>query len=143
MRFGSYIAYAGLTLLGACHAVPPAYPTPADKQEVASAKAPSSQAAAEATAASVIKAQLRDPESARITFSPVKHGTVILFDIHNNGYFLCGTVNAKNAYGGYAGAEDYVVYLSHFYPDSDGTAVLDTHGTGALHNVCLTFWRAD
>jgi hypothetical protein len=49
--------------------------------------------------------QLRDPESARYTFDVVKRtGDAII---------VCGTVNAKNGYGGYVGRQSFFSFIEN------------------------------
>ncbi|GLW38468.1 hypothetical protein Pcaca04_24040 [Pectobacterium carotovorum subsp. carotovorum] len=50
-----------------------------------------------------VRATLKDPTSAIFESFYVKSG-------ENNGY-ICGTVNAKNSYGGYIGRKNYYVYV--------------------------------
>lgn len=56
-----------------------------------------------ALAKTAILAKLKDPESAQ--FSKMR--------LSNDGQYVCGFVNAKNSYGGYAGAKEFVVSLSN------------------------------
>ncbi|KHE04764.1 MULTISPECIES: hypothetical protein [Citrobacter] len=52
---------------------------------------------------SLVKETLKDPESAK--FESFFHSSG-----ENDGY-VCGTVNAKNSYGGYTGKKKFYVYL--------------------------------
>lgn len=62
-----------------------------------------------------VKARLKDPDSATFEwpnefrgggYTPLAHG-------HVNGYFTCGSVNAKNGYGGYVGKTAVIVVVSN------------------------------
>lgn len=73
-----------------------------------------------------IKGQLRDPESAQ--FSDSIYGTRFA-DSSAEPDAFCGSVNAKNAYGGYVGHTNFAVYgNSVFMPEEavswEGIAVL-------------------
>ena len=58
----------------------------------------------------VVRSLLKDPESAR--FGPIRKGV---------GDAWCGSVNAKNGFGGYVGAERFVVSPSGlFVTERDG-----------------------
>lgn len=61
----------------------------------------------------LLKLKLRDPESARFSLNILKPGAV------------CGLVNAKNAYGGYAGSEPWL------YLPQTGQALLLGEGDSA------------
>lgn len=50
-----------------------------------------------------VKSTLKDPTSAIFESFYVKSG-------EGNGY-VCGTVNAKNSYGGYVGRKNYYIYI--------------------------------
>jgi hypothetical protein len=53
-----------------------------------------------------IKATLKDPDSARFSWpNEFRNGSYKPFGFHRRvfGWYTCGTVNAKNSYGGYAG----------------------------------------
>jgi len=63
------------------------------------------------------KGRLIDPTSPIYTFTqPVKrwHGGVVIFGIERGyGWRVCGTVNAKNRFGGYTGAQLFYVLIRH------------------------------
>lgn len=50
---------------------------------------------------------LKDPMSAQISCGDVNTGWMRAMNGLNYGYFITCSVNAKNSYGGYTGAEDY------------------------------------
>lgn len=53
----------------------------------------------------LVAKQLKDPESAR--FNDVKS--------EGNGLITCGSVNAKNGFGAYAGATQFMVWKDHVF----------------------------
>lgn len=82
-----------------------------------------------------IAARLVDPESARISWlgqyhkgewKPFLQGRVA-------GYVACGTVNARNRMGGYAGAVSFVVVIDY---DRVLFAELDSRGGGLIAESC-------
>ena len=83
------------------------------EQAAADYGTPMEQAEAEAAAEAHIKARLKDPGSAVFTWKPIYAGYLRGAPIVGRktiyGYLLDGTVNAKNSFGGYTGAEPYQV----------------------------------
>lgn len=61
-----------------------------------------------------IKSRLKDPDSARFEW-PYAFGrtSAALSPNAPDGWFTCGSVNAKNAYGGYAGKTAVMVVISN------------------------------
>jgi len=55
----------------------------------------------------LINNTLKDPQSAIYRHGSCKRGYLQLGNDYVFGYLLQGTVNAKNSFGGYAGATDY------------------------------------
>lgn len=86
---------------------------PVTQSELAAADygAPQSQDQAVAAAVSWLESYLKDPYSAHYTWQPIYKGIVTTSMLdggrHLPGYILDGTVNAKNSYGGYTGAQDF------------------------------------
>lgn len=82
---------------------------------------------------------MRDPDSARFTHGRMQQGYwTELFGPRHWGYFACGTVNARNGFGGYAGPTSFVaVYkrgvIVHAYADSEagGLTSIQCRNAGA------------
>ena len=75
---------------------------------------PISQDEAEKIARVVIGSTLKDPQSAQYSWLPIERGWLYTYSVwsgemHAFGYLLEGTVNAKNAFGGYVGQRVYKV----------------------------------
>jgi hypothetical protein len=75
---------------------PPRPPTKAELAYSAQLKAEADEPVLKADAERIVRAVLRDPDSARFGSSIVRNGTV------------CGYVNAKNAFGGYTGPREFL-----------------------------------
>jgi len=58
-----------------------------------------------------VGAGLRDPYSAVWTYTTPQEGWRNVFGKRLNGWLVCGTLNAKNAFGGYVGARPYTALL--------------------------------
>jgi hypothetical protein len=84
--------------------------------KLAAAKAPASEKAAQEAVKVFFNKTLRDPESARYSFQPMVRGQAHSRDDQRPlvGWFMCGTINSKNGFGGYAGQAPWIVY---FKPD--------------------------
>jgi hypothetical protein len=63
----------------------------------------------------MVVSSLKDPESAR--FKELHHV--------GDGRALCGMVNSKSAYGGYAGFRSFVADAEGIYWSGDGSAAVD------------------
>ena len=86
------------------------------------------QEVAETAAKAFFNTRLKDPESARYSFSPLYKGYIPGSRMRGKnlevGYLLDVNVNAKNSYGGYVGAKPYkflirndqVVQVMEVYP---------------------------
>ncbi len=72
-----------------------------------------SQAHAESVAEKVVRSRLKDPESARFSWSPLEQGWFVGARKRTTRFAwrLYGTVNAKNSYGGYAGRTPWCFYF--------------------------------
>jgi hypothetical protein len=103
----------GLAAAG-CQTTSAPLPTPA-------ATASIDDATAFAKAKEAVVASLKDPDSAK--FGPaITRKTIIsssFLDMGQHRDIVCGTVNAKNSYGGYTGQSQYA------YMVKDGTVVID------------------
>lgn len=105
-----FIAAAGLTL-AACT-------SPGASREMAAAPAATvSDAQAFAAAKTALLASLKDPDSAKLS------------DMRRSGSFVCGRVNSKNGFGGYAGNGTFSV-------DSAGEVLI------AGESVGLAVWSS-
>jgi len=94
----------------------------------------------------IISPRLLDPYSAMFTFTRPKKGWNGMGSEPIYGWFLCGTVNAKNRLGGYVGAQpfyamirnDVVVRLVHqgiTIPDSFSLGMLSAN-RGFYDGIC-------
>ena len=127
------------------------------QEEVASAIAapqPSSEAAAHAAAMAYFNGSLFDPEAARWKFLPLKNSVFAISFMgrgvfaengyirnHGNraaGWFMCGFVNGKNRFGGYAGEQPFFVYFSPATRD----AVVEGDVGDAAAAVCGAVYKA-
>ena len=111
-----------LTIASACASGPPK----ADELARADYGSPIVQQDAETKATAWLGTALRDPDSLRASWEPVKQGWQRDFggDLYF-GYRMAGRVNAKNGFGGYAGAQQYVFMffngnLAHVWKPTDG-----------------------
>ena len=108
---GRAIAAALALLCTGCIMVTPPGHAPLSGAEIRGADygLPISQGEAEALATAWLGEVLRDPESMRATWGPVREGWQrgpagdVFF-----GYRMEARINAKNAYGGYTGAQSYL-----------------------------------
>lgn len=103
------VIFVGISLL--CAGCAPATPLP----PVALAED------ADAAVQSAIRARLRDPESAK--FSRMRAGT----DAKDGATVVCGMVNSKNGFGGYAGPAPFQVRAKGGSYQIDA---IDTAGSG-------------
>lgn len=99
-------------------------PTAAELEQ-ADYGSPITQEDAEAQATAWLQSVLRDPESLRVSWDPLLKGWRNHFGETYFGYRLPATVNAKNGFGGYSGAEPYEFMffngrLAHVWKPSDG-----------------------
>lgn len=81
-------------------------------------KPSNAQAQAKAFALAVVIPTLKDPESARVEgISPALLGTCKnIFGPSRRGWFVELRINARNSFGGYAGAETYDVWFENGRP---------------------------
>lgn len=88
-------------------------PPPITKAQLAAMDygSPMTQDQAVGAAVAWLNSYLKDPYSAHYTWQPVYKGVVTTSIMEGRqqlpGYILDGTVNAKNSYGGYTGAQDF------------------------------------
>jgi len=94
------------------------------EENAAKDKSPPSQKVAEAAVKRHFEKTLRDPESARYSFDPWARGVITPFwssplltgrgpaTWKIGGVFVCGMVNSKNGFGGYAGRSPFAVRLT-------------------------------
>ena len=113
-RFARTLLAPALLAVASCQTGPPT----TDELAHADYGSPISQEDAQAKATAWLQATLKDPDSMRAEWSPVKQGwqRETLGDLHF-GYRMAASVNAKNSFGGYVGARPYVFLLL------DGTLV--------------------
>src|SRR5690349_7663897 len=81
-------------------------------------KPPNAEAKARAFAMAIVKPSLKDPESARVeSISSAHFGTCKnVFGPSRQGWYVALTINARNSFGGYAGAEPYYVWFENGRP---------------------------
>lgn len=118
-------AVAGLAVAGCAETA-----TLADRQSADYGRE-MSQAECETVARNNVLPYLKDPQSARITYSEcrksVAHSVPIFGLPKQAGYRIVANVNAKNSFGGYTGAQPWVMWLK------DGKAIRRTQPVdGAL-----------
>ena len=89
-----------------------------------------------------LRRSLVDPESARITvsfgFTP-RPATWTIWGVPTTGLFTCGTVNAKNGFGGYTGPKTFVGVIT---PDGSVTTTIDSDRSPLLGTICIQALRA-
>ncbi len=89
-----------------------------------------------------LRSSLIDPESARITvsfgFTP-RLATWTIWGVPTTGYFTCGTVNAKNGFGGYTGPKTFIGMIM---PDGTPSATIDSDKSPLLGTICLQALQA-
>lgn len=102
------------------------------QQDIQSADygAAADQGVAENAAKSFFNTRLKDPESARYSFSSIYKGYIPGSRIQGRnleaGYLLDVNVNAKNSYGGYVGAKPYKVLIRN----GQVVQVMEVHPSG-------------
>ena len=103
MRIKSIIAAAAAVQLSACGLVTPSLqdlssadygPQPTQEIELATVRAQ-------------VSPKLKDPYSAMYECAPARHGWTNTMGHLQYGWLVVCTVNGKNSYGGYAGAEEH------------------------------------
>ena len=121
-RFARTLLAPALLAVASCQTGPPT----TDELAHANYGSPISQEDAQAKATAWLQATLKDPDSMRAEWSPVKQGwqRETLGDLHF-GYRMAASVNAKNSFGGYVGARPYVFMfsngaLAHVWAATDG-----------------------
>jgi hypothetical protein len=121
------IIFAGVLALlnGACAAAPQPVSTPIVEAPVS---APMATKADIPKAHSAVMRMLKDPESVRFSGEFLKPGAV------------CGNVNSKNSYGGYAGVTPYVYIVSsdqsYEIEGDDITSMENLPALGKLERFC-------
>jgi hypothetical protein len=108
--------------LAACQSGPPT----ADELSRADYGTPIAQEEAEAKATDWLGTVLKDPDSLRAEWEPIEKGWQRDFggDLYF-GYRLAASINARNSFGGYVGAQPYVFMffngaLAHVWKPTDG-----------------------
>lgn len=100
-------------LLSGCNPAPRGY----ELDEAKKAISPPSQPAAEQATLDYFRDVLRDPDSAKFEFWPIKNGVwATPGGGRFYGWFMCGKLNAKNAYGGFTGYKTFLVYFDPANP---------------------------
>ena len=121
--------------------------SPAEQQRAAYALQPSSQAAIEHAVVTYFSDILVDPDSAKFRLLPPMQGHVIRGTFYDQnrmfGWFVCGTVNAKNRMGGYAGQSEFFAYFNPARRDEIAFATIDRPGAErAATNSCQDVYRS-
>jgi hypothetical protein len=81
-------------------------------QEARSVQAPADIRLVQDAVIGSIKEKVKDPDSARFKFGPLQRGAI--YDspsLNMSGLFMCGYVNSKNSFGGYAGDTRFFAHL--------------------------------
>lgn len=114
--------------------------TNADLKAAREAIPPVSESAADDAAAEAVKGILKDPDSAKLSYFPMQRGAFRFGDTLMTGFFVCGTVNAKNSYGGYVGQRVFFAHLAETIP-TFATALIDS-GDGTIAQLCSSIVKA-
>lgn len=113
MRVLGIIALAGLAGCATYE------PTPDVIAQGRAAAPPRSEEAAEKAVSEYFAAQLFDPYSARYEIvQPINSYKTWFASDPMHGWFVCGTVNAKNRMGGYVGASPFWAFFDPANPDA-------------------------
>ncbi len=131
-RFACTLAVCSSFALAGCAAPP----TPADWSAARAAPKPTSEDAAQKAVVTYFSGVLKDPDSARYQFMPAVNGIARMGSLTMKGWFMCGTINAKNSFGGYTGAQPFLAYFNPSTTDqvNDGTVDADEHNI--IGNTC-------
>lgn len=119
--------------VAACAAMPP---TTAETASMQNAPKPSSQVAAEKAVVQYFDGSLKDPDSARYTFLAPTMGSLVNGNLRQFGWFMCGTVNAKNSYGGYTGGRVFLAYFDPYSSDHVRDGSVDSGQYSIVTNWC-------
>lgn len=109
-----------VTLIVACA---PLQPRPEEIAAGQRAIKPTSQDAAENAVVEYFSHELKDPQSAQYKFMKPTNSYFVESNIRLFGWFMCGTVNAKNSFGGYVGAK---TFFAHFDPNNPNNLAVGT-----------------
>lgn len=125
--------------LGACVAAPP---TAVELEFARKAVPPSNGEAGNRAVERYFRASLKDPDSARFTFREPRNGVVVLGISGDReiGWFICGTINARNSYGGYAGPKTFLAHFSPVAADIVTDGGLDDPGDFIIENWCESLY---
>jgi hypothetical protein len=98
--------------------------------------APSSPEAAEKAVTRYFAAKLLDAPSARYVFRKPVQGSLVFFGPRQSGWFLCGTVDAKNKFGNYVGHRAFLAFFKPNVPDQVDDGFIDGGPVTDAANSC-------
>lgn len=107
------LGIAALTVLAGCATYEP---TPIAMEQGRSALPPPSMEVAGQAVAEYFKQSLYDPYSAQYEFTAPVNSYLVQWGEPHHGWFMCGTVNAKNRMGGYVGAQNFWAFFNPINP---------------------------
>jgi hypothetical protein len=94
---------------------------------------PSSNEAAQRAVIEYFSTQLKDPQSAQYRYRDIINSKLLLAsDFRLFGWFMCGTVNAKNSFGGYSGSSTFFAY---FDPNKSNSVAVGNFDSGQYNIV--------
>ena len=93
----------------------------------------------QAVVQSFFAATLKDPASAQYTFTPPSRGWNALSFETKYGWRVCGTINAKNGFGGYSGAQPfYTLVRDGVVIDSIGPVSYSSSMASLINGACTS-----
>ncbi len=113
-----------------------AAPTADQLAQAQKARKPVSELAAHKAIVVYFAQTLKDPDSAKYTYRPLISGVAFLHSSDKSlshsdaGWFMCGTVNSKNSYGGYTGQLPFFAYFEPTSGSSVQEGDIDNPGWG-------------
>lgn len=131
-RLARLLAVWSVFGLGGC-ASPP---TPEDWNAARAAPKPTSEDSAQKAVVTYFAGVLKDPDSAKYRFMPVVNGIARMGSLTMKGWFMCGTINAKNSFGGYTGAEPFLAYFEPSTTDQISQGTVDADQYNIIGNIC-------
>jgi hypothetical protein len=107
----SFLVVGVALALTACAAPP----TAREMALASNVQGPASEEIAHRAVIEYFSHELKDPESARYSFLSPVNGVMVMSPLLGGsravGWFICGTVNAKNSFGGYTGESTFFAYF--------------------------------
>jgi hypothetical protein len=125
----------------------PLEPDPRLEAESISAYRPADEEKAQAAVEAYFGRELKDPYSAVWKFTPLKRSDGRLLggiglSTMRPGWFMCGSVNAKNSFGGYVGEAWFIAHFDAATGTKVDQAYLkETREGGIVQGICATLYR--